>query len=245
MNKIVRIVSWVFSIGFGIAGLVLLAKSPLSGLFAILLGILLFPKTKEFVQKKFGYIISGKIKVGLAIVLLIAIGIAAPKGDSPVPSNDGQKANQNTATPLVKSDQELLEDSLKQIASNHKASVNYKGIDVDSGAKMITVSFNVLSFLDRDSLLHDTGRISTETFKAVFESKLNATDTVIWYYGETTDRYGNKSDAIVLSYAMDKETYNKINWSNFNAKDLCNFLKQELGANPSSGNACVEKVKIQ
>lgn len=246
--------SWCFSLGFGIAGLALVAKSPLSGLFSIALGILLFPKTKEFVQKKFGYALSGKVKAGLVVVLLIAVGVTSPKSDAPATTSNEQQATQevkNDVTPVaVKTDQEKLEDSLKQASS--KPSITYRKVEIEKAdpdrpkdSKMITASYSVSSIYNKSSFLKDSGKISAEAFKSIFGSNLNAYDAIVWYYGETTDKYGNKKDDVILSYAIDKPTFAKINWQNFDTSKLCDFLKQEGSGDASFGNACNVLVNIQ
>ncbi len=130
MNKIVKILSWVFLVIFVIVGLSLVSKSILSSLFSILLAVLLFPKTKDFVQKKYSYTLNGKIKAGIIVILLIGIGIAMPKSDVPTPSSDGpskqptqtapitekqipvKEVTQDTLPPLVNSDEEKITDAI-------------------------------------------------------------------------------------------------------------------------------------
>jgi hypothetical protein len=249
MNKFLKIISWCFSIGFGVAGLALIAKSPLAGLFSIALGVLLFPKTKEFVQKKFGYTLSGKVKTGLVIVLLIAVGITSPKSDAPAVQTT-QEVKNDAAPIAVKTDQEKLEDSLKQAST--KPSITYRKVEIEKAdsdrpqdSKMITASYSVSEIYNKSSFLKDSGKIAAEAFKSIFGSNLNAYDAVVWYYGETTDKYGNKKDDVILSYAMDKTTFAKINWQNFNASKLCEFLKEEGSGDASFSNACNVLVNIQ
>ncbi|MFA6918389.1 MAG: hypothetical protein WC285_06240, partial [Candidatus Gracilibacteria bacterium] len=124
-------------------------------------------------------------------------------------------------------------------------SVNYRGVEIDGKTKIMNANFGLLDFLTRNILIHDTGNISAEIFKAIFTSKLGTTDAEIRYYGKTKDRYGNEKDSIALSYGMDKTTYDKINWSNFTAMYLCDFLKEEMRANPGTMNSCFERVKIE
>ncbi|MEK6616885.1 MAG: hypothetical protein AABZ32_12405, partial [Bacteroidota bacterium] len=74
---------------------------------------------------------------------------------------------------------------------------------------------------------------------------MKAYDVLVWYYGETTDKYGNKKDDVILTYAIDKVTYEKINWQNFDQSKLCDFLKQESSDNGTFDTACNVLVNIQ
>lgn len=147
-----------------------------------------------------------------------------------------------------------LEESLQSIA--HKTGttdLSYRSMDVEksdtnrpSDTKMITVSINVKNFYNRNSLLRDTSEVSSKVLQAVYGKKeVKAYHVFVWYYGESTDQYGNKNDDVVLTYAIDKATYDKLNWSNFDSKSLCSFLEQEARDSGTFNTACNVLVNIK
>ena len=224
----------------------------LTSLVAFIIGMIK-PSIVKVKSRKIASLIFG----GGTIVFFILIGAAIPSSPKEqIQSNQtlsgetnntatisqstsSQDSNNTTvaAQTVPKTDQEKLEDSLK---SNIPKSIggtdfSYKGLEVQkadpdrpAGTKMITVSVELGSFLDKASLLRDTGQLSSRLLQTVFQSNINAYDVIVWYYGQTTDKYGNKDDSIVLTYAMGKDTYAKINWQNFNQAGLCDFFNQEL-----------------
>jgi micrococcal nuclease len=112
MKKIVTIISFIISGIFVITGLALFPKSPLSGIFSILLAIVIFPRTKAFVLKKFKYDVSWKIKTGVIVALLIAMLSTAPKSDI-VPSvvNQQSELPQTTEQTVAASSPEVAEQT--------------------------------------------------------------------------------------------------------------------------------------
>jgi hypothetical protein len=99
--------------------------------------------------------------------------------------------------------------------------------DAPKGTQMLTVKVNVDSFLDQEWLIRDTGKISSEAFKQTFASGLPIYDAFVWYYGDTTDKYGNKTNDVIMTYHLNKKVFDKINWDNFNPQNLCNLLIDE------------------
>ena len=265
MNKIVKIVSWVFSIIFVIVGLALLSKSILAASFSILLAILLFPKTKELVQKKFSYTLPGKIKAGIIVVLLIGIGIAMPKSDIPTSSTDKQKVSsgqptqtapvtekqvpvqevaQNTLPPVVKSDEEKITDAINTSLGSKTNTDKQRVVSVEIDkydAKMlstykyksgesvvgllikINADENLTTNLQKGTM-HDE---ATKIARAVFPINQTIGDIIIWSQLPVKDQYGNIKDDTAIVYSISRSLFNKINWSNFNHRDLPALLKSE------------------
>lgn len=92
----VKKVSWVFSILFGIAGIASLAKTPVFGLLTLALAIVIFPKTKELIKNKFGYVLSRKLKIGIAIALFTGMVVAFP-GTKVAPAVENQQSTPQQA----------------------------------------------------------------------------------------------------------------------------------------------------
>ncbi len=145
-----------------------------------------------------------------------------------------------------------LEDKLKslsvKIGSSDISYIQIEDQKADSNkgedSRMITVSYKVNSFLSKDYLLKDTGKLSSKVFKEIFESNTNATDAVVWYYRDVTDKYGNTKNTLIMSQAIDKVTYQKINWPNFDSGKLCEFLRSESSTNGGE-TACAIMVDLK
>lgn len=223
-------------------------------LFARFLGV-------GITRKKIGLLFGGA-----TLVLFVLIGVTAPKSatsptttptltTSPVITQKIQeKKVEKPVNPTAnKTDQQILEENLASIVSSVGGrDMGYRNLQIEKTAsdrpkdtKMITVSVNVKSIFNKKSLLRDTGKLSSSVFKAVYDiPSIKAYDVLVWYYGETTDKYGNKKDDVILVYTIDKATYDKINWQNFNQSNLCDFLKQEAKSSPFD-TVCNVLVNIQ
>ncbi len=199
---------------------------------------------------------------GAVLVFFILFGVTSSPSTAPaivattevspeVPAVTTQQENTPapTATPVAAPApaQPDLETTLKGIVAKATGTtdVAYRSIEIENddsdrpaGSKMLTVDVNVTSFYNRDAFIKDTGKLAAQLFQATVPSSLKPYDIFIWFHGETTDRYGNKKDSVITVYSIDKVTYAKINWSNFDPKTLCDFLKQEekiqgVGTGPS------------
>jgi hypothetical protein len=212
----------------------------------------------EITRKKIGTIFG---IATIASFVLFAVTTDSSKNNEvaqqPVTTNTEvtQKETQKSPSPApAKTDQQILEENLASITGSVGGSdMSYRGLQVEKtdpdrpkDTKMITVSVNVKSFYNKNSLLRNTGKLSSSLFKAVFDvPSMKAYDVLVWYYGETTDKYGNKKDDVILTYAIDKVTYGKINWQNFDQSNLCDFLKQEAKTSGTFDTACNVLVNIQ
>jgi hypothetical protein len=163
-------------------------------------------------------------------------------------------AQTEVVPPTPKTPDQILQENLTNIIKKvGSTNFSYKGIDTEKadpdrpqGSKMITVKVNTIDFYSKSSLTKDSGKLSAQIFQEVFTTNKDAYDVLVWLMGETTDRYGNKSDNTVMTYAIDKETYRKVNWSNFDSSKLCDFLKQEEKVSGiGSGPACNILANIQ
>jgi hypothetical protein len=146
-----------------------------------------------------------------------------------------------------------LEDTLKSfsIDKGGATSIVYKSIEdqkADSnrpdGSRMITVSYTINSYYTADYLYKKVGEISSKVMQEVYKSNPNTYDVIIWYYSDIIDQYGNKENKVLISQAIDKATYEKINWQNFDTTKLCDFLKSEASSNGGE-TACVTLAKIK
>jgi hypothetical protein len=109
---------------------------------------------------------------------------------------------------------------------------------------MITISLNVDNYYKAEYLSKNTSEISSKLFQETFVSNPNVYDVIVWYYADITDKYGNKENKVLISQAIDKTTFEKINWQNFDTTKLCDFLKSEGTLNDGQ-STCVTLAKIQ
>jgi hypothetical protein len=119
--------------------------------------------------------------------------------------------------------------------------------DRPAGTTMITVNVNIGSILDKSALIDVANKLSAQLFQTVYSAGVKAYDVDVSYNGQTTDSYGNQhNNTPVLIYGLDKDTYQKINWSGFDQSTLCDFLKQRGTIEGGTGNdACNVLVNIQ
>lgn len=230
-------------------------------LFLIFLAssVAVFIRPSQFLKNKTEPEIKGA-KIGLivlTIIFFVLFGVSsdASKQNKIQSSPDTNKSAENKTEELTptKKPQETFEETLSNTIHKIDSSMSYRTIETENAytdrpkdTKLITVSVNVKSFFDKNALLRTSGKVSSSVFQAVFSnSALNAYDIIVWYYGETTDKYGNKKDDIVLSYATDKTTFDKINWNNFDQSNLCNFLEQEAKASGTFDTGCKVLVNIK
>lgn len=111
-------------------------------------------------------------------------------------------------------------------------------------SRMITASYKVNSFYNKDSFMKESGNLTAKAFKEIYSANPNNYDAIVWYYGEAKDKYGNATTSIIMSQAIDKVTYQKINWDNFDSGKLCEFLRSESSINGGE-TACAIMVNLQ
>lgn len=118
--------------------------------------------------------------------------------------------------------------------------LSYLGVDesgLQSEESQVVTKFNVNSFFNSESLIRDTGETAGVTFQTIFNEYPDIKYAVVHYYSDVVDKYGNTENDVILSYSIDKETYQKIVWSNFDSKTMCDFLKSESSINDRN-SAC-------
>jgi hypothetical protein len=192
-----------------------------------------------------------KHPIWTAVIAFILIGMVASAFSGSAPT-ESVSTNNNVQTATPPTSPQNFEDRIKALAIKTGATeVSFNGIDdqkADSdrpeGSRMITVKLNVTSFLSADSFYRNTGELSGKILQETFASNPNAYDVIVWYYGETTDQYGNKKNDVILSQAIDKDTYQKINWQNFDSSKLCDFLRSE-GSKNEGQTTCVALANIK
>lgn len=95
------------------------------------------------------------------------------------------------------------------------------------------------------SCTRGTGRwASGEILQRVFPISQNIHTVFIDIFITTTDEYGKSKDSQFISLAMNKEMYNKINWSNFDYNKDMPTLLQKASENGDLENSYSENSKI-
>lgn len=174
-----------------------------------------------------------------SIIFFILVGISSPS--KPKVASENKAAEPATTVPVTpKTEEKMLNDKLKEVISTTKGvstKISYKNLQEEKAGPHrpkntteITVGVDVGSFWNKAALLRDTGKLSSQIFQIIFTSKSDAYDVFVWYYAKTKDKYGNEHESTVLTYGLDKATYEKINWSGFDTTKLCDFLTNEARA---------------
>lgn len=199
---------------------------------------------KQPTRKKVGAIYGGI----LFVLLLISATV-----NSSEPNADTAPAPVATEASAPQSDQQSLEKNITDIANDGK--FTYRSLEIDdgdtgmpAGSKTMNVGVNVRDFVSRNSLIRTTGELAANIFKTSFPSYLSPEGVYVYFYGDTTDRYGAKENRVIMVYYLDRQTYAKISWDNIDENALCDFLKTEetiRGGASENGPACNILVNIQ
>ncbi len=165
------------------------------------------------------------------IFLFIVISFSSFSSEESTPTNVTETSKQAVLS---------LDQKLKNFINGKKFTYVKKEQDED----LVIVTYNIDSFYSRDSLIRQTGEISGSIFQEIFTSDSNVKNIFVDYTSTTTDKFGNTESISSLSYVMNKETFSKVNWSNFNKQNLCAFAKSE-NKNSKGETDCLEKVNFK
>lgn len=178
----------------------------------------------------------------ISLIYTVANSSSAPTV-LPTASSDANKQAQVAQQAVPAKPEDVITSKMKEALPELRVNGDYtiKGTligkedsDAPKGTQMLTVNVNVDSYLNQEWMIRDTGKISSEAFRQTFASSLPIYDASAWYYADTTDKYGNKTNDVVLTYHVNKEIFAKINWDGFNPENLCNFLIDEGRKDPTS-----------
>lgn len=153
-------------------------------------------------------------------------------------------SSEETTSTNVTSNTEPVVLTLDQKFKNLIAGKKFTYINKEQDEDLVSVTYNIDSFYTKDSLIRQTGEISGSIFQEIFtlDSKIN--NIFVDYTSTTTDKFGNSENISSLSYVMNRETFNKINWTSFNKQNLCAFAKSE-NKNSKGETDCLEKVNFK
>jgi hypothetical protein len=178
-----------------------------------------------------------------SILFFVLVGTSANSSSSTTaPASDQVTASSSAQTVPTPSTPEQALQSAVQSSFTDKGTldVTYKAGTIEdddsppfrpASSPYVTIDVNVSSFLGDDTFISDSGTLAATIFKNVFPLDPHYYDVLVRYYGATIDQYGNSSNSMMMSYEMDRQLFNKINWSGFsdvgNDVHLCAFLREQ------------------
>jgi len=143
----------------------------------------------------------------------------------------GDKTNTNKAR--------VVEVSMHQYNVAELKAYNYKSTDkVFNAFIKINSSENLTTDLQKGTLNDE----ATKIFQNVFPIQSDIVDITLWSQLPLKDQYGNIKDDVAVIYGMARPLFDKMNWSNFNHRDLPQLLKSE--GRTDDRNSYFEKIKF-
>ena len=169
------------------------------------------------------------------------------------PSTPGVEGNQPSqdATPqsaVNLTDQQKLDNAVKSILGQSSGKVSYKSTSIEGddsdrpkNSKFVTIDVDTGELYSEDQLITNGGKLAANMFQQAFPINPNFYDVLVRYYGQVTDQYGNTTSSMLMSYAMDRPLYSKINWSGLadveNDIHLCAFLREQENILPADNTS--------
>lgn len=130
-GKILKSVTWLFGIIFGIAGISAILGAPLLGKLTlgipfILISSLLIPPISKSIELRLPFKLPGIAKVGIIVVLLAIAGMASPSSETPTSKAVGSGGSVETIDPseASPSPSEVTETYFKKVTG---LSTDYQG----------------------------------------------------------------------------------------------------------------------
>jgi hypothetical protein len=101
---------------------------------------------------------------------------------------------------------------------------NYEDDETRSGKMVLMVNYHLAELPTSDDA---TAKFSATLFQGLFSVDKRVTYVWINFNGPMTDRYGRASETNYVGYALNRSTFGKIEWGNFDVASLCKFLREE------------------
>ncbi len=248
------ILGWILGVIFAITGVVMIFSKPISGLLFLIASAILLPPVNRFIKNKYNFSLSRNVKI-LAVLILLVIGsIAGGKSDSEKVASDVNNTStppptaQSTTTPTqpaqpIPLDQQItqkINEVLGPTNNTNKPTVvkveiekykpveltdyKYKSTDDIKGIFIvINSSENLTTNLQKGTMDDEASKI----FQNIFPLSSQIGDIIIWEQLPVKDQYGNTKDDTAIVFSMGRPLFLKVNWSNFNHRDLPILLNSE------------------
>ena len=170
-----------------------------------------------------------KITIGIVVwIVLVFFAIILVSIDEPSTDNNQNAPDtpQNNADNLDSNpkiiEQQMEKDAIKILGSSNRKVDRLKEFhysDVNGG--VISIKFNINDNLNinyiRDGALMDSNKLF-KLFYTKYSEKVSVVQMMGFY--PLSDAYGNEEEVIVLEIKLKKETADKINWDNFDWRNL-------------------------
>ena len=236
------------------AGISLLFTSPLAGIPLLVAVAILYPKVADFIQSKVSFNFSPAVKT-ISVIILVSLAMAVLPETKTTP--DALQATQPAPTPQTLEEKvsaavtatlgeknntdktRIVAIETTPYSSSELAGYGYSATQkVSSMWIKINASENLTTNLQKGAMHGEASKI----FQNVFSVSPEIGDVLVWSYLPTKDKYGNTSDSVAIVYSMSRNLSAKINWTNFNHRDLPDLLKSE--SNSDDRNSYVERIKF-
>jgi hypothetical protein len=246
------LLSWTVGVVFAISGFAMLFSSFTPGLFLLLTAALLIKPIRLFIMKKLHLSLSRKVKLGLVVIFLIMVGVTMDtKPQTEIATKNEVPQTQPVATqqaPAAVAIPKTLEEKITEAITaslgvqNNTDKPRIVSVEIEkynasmltmykypSGSKIsgilvkINASENLTTNLQKGSMHGEAVKV----FQAVFPTDPTIGDVIIWSQLPVKDQYGNLKDDTAIIYSMSRSLFDKVNWTNYNHRDLPTLLKSE------------------
>jgi hypothetical protein len=230
--------------------LMIQGEGTVSILSMLFVTVLLIPNISLFLKQKLNFSINRWVKA-LLIIILIPVALTYAPSENTVALKNVDRSALSAEDSIKVNIQEELglknnmgKERVKSVkisdyTDKEKTDVGY---NKEEKSKSVLIELNSSENLTSNLQKATLHKEAVETFKAVFSTDGNIKDAVVWAYLPLRDQYGNVSDDLAVSYAISRELFEKVNWSNFYSDDLPALLRGE--ALKDDRNMYVQKVSI-
>jgi len=249
---------WVISIILLVGGFGMLFSSFIAGLATLLAGVIIFPPANKYVKEKYNFSPSRGMKILAVLVLLVISGSTLGESESkPVADSTATaptSVSDNTDAPVVPLTLEQqvtnkINEALGAINNTDKPTVVKVEIDTYNAAELkaygykstddvkrllitINASENLTTNLQKGAMAGEAADI----FQSAFPLSSQIGDIIIWSQLPTKDQYGNTKDDTAITYAMGRPLFEKMNWTDYNHRDLPALLNNEEKVDDRNGS---------
>lgn len=133
----------------------------------------------------------------------------------------------------------LVDVQVTKYTASMLSEYGYKSTEnISSILIIINSDENLTSNLQKSTMDHEASKL----VQSVFPVDSNIGDIIIWSQLPVKDKYGNTKDDTAIIFSVSRPLFTKINWSNFNYRDLPTLLKSEEKIDDRNGY--FEKIKF-
>ncbi len=255
-------IKWIVGIILIVTGLFQISTDFISGLLFILVGIIPLPPFNKLLKDKFNLALSRYVKVGAMIVLIVIAGSLLENKPSEVATTVSNEIPTKTepqvqevvvaTAPKPKTLEEKITEAINSSLGSQTNTKKPRLVDVqvtkytasmlsEYGYKSTDNISSILIIINSDENLTSNLQKSTmdneasKLIQSIFPIDSNIGDIIIWSQLPVKDKYGNTKDDTAIIFSVSRPLSAKINWSNFNYRDLPTLLKSEEKVDDRNG----------